>query len=382
MTPPVGVIDAPLGLYLHVPFCGTICAYCNFNRGLYEESLKTRYVTAVVREIERCEVGENADTIYFGGGTPSLLTPIEVGRMIDTCRRVFQMSDVSEVTLEINPEDAVPERLDGYREVGVNRLSFGVQSFSDEELCRLGRNHSADQAREAVIQARRSGFNNVSIDLMLWLPQQTVTQTRESVDALLALRTEHASLYLLELYPNAPLREIMARQAWSLAPDDDAVEMYLNAFDQLEAAGYKRYELSNAALPGCQSRHNLKYWSDGEWLGFGCGAHSTRRGKRWHNISSTADYVDLIESGGDPVAGYRVLNVDQRVEEALFTGLHLTEGVDLKSIRQQYGVDVWKRYGEDLSSHLQAGLVSWDINRLRLTRRGTLLANEVMGVFV
>lgn len=382
MTPPVGVIDAPLGLYLHVPFCGTICAYCNFNRGLYEESLKTRYVTAVVREIERCEVGENADTIYFGGGTPSLLTPIEVGRMIDTCRRVFQMSDVSEVTLEINPEDAVPERLDGYREVGVNRLSFGVQSFSDEELCRLGRNHSADQAREAVIQARRSGFNNVSIDLMLWLPQQTVTQTRESVDALLALRTEHASLYLLELYPNAPLREIMARQAWSLAPDDDAVEMYLNAFDQLEAAGYKRYELSNAALPGCQSRHNLKYWSDGEWLGFGCGAHSTRRGKRWHNISITADYVDLIESGGDPVAGYRVLNVDQRVEEALFTGLHLTEGVDLKSIRQQYGVDVWKRYGEDLSSHLQAGLVSWDINRLRLTRRGTLLANEVMGVFV
>jgi len=382
MTPLVGVIDAPLGLYLHVPFCGAICAYCNFNRGLYEESLKTRYVTAVVREIERCGVGENADTIYFGGGTPSLLTPIEVGRMIDTCRRVFQMSDVSEVTLEINPEDAVPERLDGYREVGVNRLSFGVQSFSDEELCRLGRNHSADQAREAVIQARRSGFNNVSIDLMLWLPQQTVIQARESIDALLALRTEHASLYLLELYPNAPLREIMARQAWSLAPDDDAVEMYLNAFDQLEAAGYERYELSNAALPGCQSRHNLKYWSDGEWLGFGCGAHSTRGGRRWHNISSTADYIDLIESGGDLVAGYRVLSIDQRVEEALFTGLHLIEGVDLKSIHQQYGVDVWKRYGEDLSGHLQAGLVSRDIDRLRLTRRGTLLANEVMGVFV
>jgi len=382
MTSLVDAIDAPLGLYLHVPFCSAICAYCNFNRGLYEESLKTRYVTAVIKEIERCGAGEKADTIYFGGGTPSLLTPIEVGRMIDACRRAFQISDVSEVTLEINPEDAVSARLDGYREVGVNRLSFGVQSFSNEELCRLGRNHSAVQACEAVIQARRSGFDNVSIDLMLWLPQQTVTQARESIDELLVLRPEHASLYLLELYPNAPLREIMARQAWSLAPDDDAVEMYLNAFDQLEAAGYERYELSNVALQGYQSRHNLKYWIDGEWLGFGCGAHSTRGGRRWHNISSTADYVDLVESGGDLVAGYRVLNVDQRVEEALFTGLRLTEGVDLKSIRQQYGVDVWKRYGNDLSSHLQAGLVSHDVNRLRLTRRGTLLANEVMGVFV
>ena len=382
MTSLTNATDAPLGLYLHVPFCSAICAYCNFNRGLYEESLKTRYVTAVIREIERCGARENADTIYFGGGTPSLLTPIEVGRMIDACRRVFQMSDVSEVTLEINPEDAIPARLDGYREVGVNRLSFGVQSFSDEELCRLGRNHSAAQACEAVRQARRSGFDNVSVDLMLWLAQQTVTQARESIDSLLTLRPEHASLYLLELYPNAPLREIMARQAWSLAPDDDAVEMYLSAFDQLEAAGYERYELSNVALQGYQSRHNLKYWIDGEWLGFGCGAHSTRGGRRWHNISGTADYVDLVESGGDLVAGYRVLNVDQRVEEALFTGLRLTEGVDLKSIRQQYGVDVWRRYGDDLSSHLQAGLVSRDINRLRLTRRGTLLANEVMGVFV
>jgi oxygen-independent coproporphyrinogen-3 oxidase len=129
MTSLTNATDAPLGLYLHVPFCSAICAYCNFNRGLYEESLKTRYVTAVIREIERCGARENADTIYFGGGTPSLLTPIEVGRMIDACRRVFQMSDVSEVTLEINPEDAIPARLDGYREVGVNRLSFGVQSF-------------------------------------------------------------------------------------------------------------------------------------------------------------------------------------------------------------------------------------------------------------
>ena len=378
MPPPA----APLGLYLHIPFCASICGYCNFNRGLYDEPLKTRYVTALVEEIDRCGADEPADTIYFGGGTPSLLEPAEVGGLIDACRRSFQVSDAAEVTLEINPENAVPALLEGYRRVGVNRLSFGVQSFLDAELARLDRAHSAGRAREAVALAREADFDNVSLDLMLWLPQQTVAQAHESVSALLSLRPEHASLYLLELYPNAPLRDAMTRGAWSLAPEDDAVDMYLGALDRLDAAGYEHYELSNVALPGRRSRHNLKYWTDGVWLGFGCGAHSTRDGIRWHNIAGVTEYVSLVESGDDPGIDHRVLSPDQRVEEALFTGLRLTEGVDLSSVGREYGVDAWVRYGEALSRHADAGLVIREANRLRLTRRGMLLANEVMGVFV
>jgi oxygen-independent coproporphyrinogen-3 oxidase len=274
-----------LGLYVHIPFCSAICNYCNFNRGLFDEALKQQYVRALQQAIARQGDGSPADTIYFGGGTPSLLEPSEIGAIIEECQRAFQVTRDAEITMEANPETVTPERLAGFRAAGVNRLSYGVQSFRDEELQRLSRLHSASRAGDAFAMARAAGFDNISLDLMMWLPQQTVGQWLESVDALIALGPEHASLYILELYPNAPLRDTMARAQWSLAPDDDAAEMYLQAMARLDAAGYEQYEISNVARPGRESRHNLKYWTDGEWLGFGCGAHSTRRAVRWKNLS-------------------------------------------------------------------------------------------------
>jgi oxygen-independent coproporphyrinogen III oxidase len=380
-----------LGLYLHIPFCSAICSYCNFNRGLFDAALKERYVEALEREIRGAADGSPADTIFFGGGTPSLLDPLEIARLIAACRDSFALSADAEITLETNPETSSLERMEQFRAAGVNRISFGVQSFRDEELRRLGRIHSADRARAAVIEARRAGFVNISLDLMMWLPAQTQDDWRFNVMSLIDADPDHASLYLLELYANSPLKEDMARAGWSQAPDDDAAEMYLWSLERLERAGYRQYEISNVARPGCQSRHNLKYWQDGEWLGFGCGAHSTCRGVRWRNVSSTEEYVARmgsdIQGKRGPLAmslvtERRLLANHERLGEALFTGLRLTEGVDLAEYGHRYGVDVWSTYGRDLDPFVGGGWLVRDGDRLRLSREGMLLANEVLQVFV
>jgi oxygen-independent coproporphyrinogen-3 oxidase len=233
-----------------------------------------------------------------------------------------------------------------------------------------------------VGEARGAGFENLSLDLMMWLPGQDVDAWLASVDGAIALAPEHLSLYLLEVYPNAPLKDEMARARWSQAPDEDAAAMYLTALDRLDAAGYEQYEISNVARPGRASRHNLKYWSDGEWLGFGCGAHSTRDGVRWKNTSSTEEYVRRIVSGHDIAEDVRHLAPGERLGDALFTGLRLSSGINLDTVAKRYGVDVWERFGRDLAPFLEEGCLVREGRRLRLTRRGMLIAHEVMTVFV
>ncbi len=380
----VGRVE-PLGLYLHIPFCAAICNYCNFNRGLLDEALKARYVDALETDIRRAaEPAVDADTIYFGGGTPSLLTPAEVARVIHACRESFSVSPDAEVTLEANPETVTPESLAGFRAAGVNRLSFGVQSFQDEELRRLGRLHSAGRARQVVAEARGAGFDNVSLDLMMWLPGQSREAWLDTVDALIDTAPDHASLYLLEIYPNAPLKDEMARAGWSVAPDEEAAEMYIQGFDRLDRAGFEQYEISNVARPASRrSRHNCKYWRDGEWIGFGCGAHSTRGGERWRVVPSASEYVDRIKAGHDVRLDRRRLEAGERFEEAMFMGLRLMDGVDVSSVQRRYAVDVWERYGSELGRFVAAGmLVHEPGKRLALTREGMLLANEVMTVFI
>jgi oxygen-independent coproporphyrinogen-3 oxidase len=372
----------PLGLYLHIPFCESICNYCNFNRGLLDSELKTRYVDALTTEIIAIGDGAAVDTIYFGGGTPSLLDPGEVGRILDVCRDSFDVDPSVEVSLEVNPESATMSRLTGWRESGVTRLSFGVQSFRDTELQRLGRRHTAIRAKDAVRAARTAGYADISLDLMLWLPGQTAAHGRESIETLLELAPEHASLYLLELYPNAPLREEMARAGWSLAPDEDAALMYLDALEATDRDGYEQYEISNVSRPGRQCRHNLKYWRDGEWLGFGCGAHSTRDGARWRNLSETIRYIETVTAGRPAAVDRRSLSPLEWLGDVLFMGLRLTEGLDLESIQRQHGVAVMRKYGTELAPFIAEGLLIHEFGRLQLTRQGMLVANEIMGTFV
>jgi oxygen-independent coproporphyrinogen-3 oxidase len=371
------------GLYLHIPFCQAICSYCNFTRGLLDEAIKAQYVDALVADLRRQAQPIAVDSVYFGGGTPSLLTPAELDAVLSACRSSFDVAADVEITLECNPESVSAASLAGYRAAGANRLSFGAQSFRAEELARLGRLHTAERPAEAVALARAAGFENVSLDLMLWLPGQTLAHARQSVDRLVDIGPEHASLYLLEIYPNAPLREDMARAGWSVAPDDDAADMYLEAMATLDAAGYRQYEISNVCRPGRESRHNLIYWRDGDWLAFGSGAHGADGDLRWRNVAGTGDYIARVREGASVVAERTPRDRRTRAEEALFMSLRLAEGVDLVRMRERYGVDVWARYGAALEPFERAGhLVHEPGRRIRLTRQGMLVANEAMSVFI
>lgn len=371
------------GLYLHVPFCQAICHYCNFTRGLLDEALKRQFVDALVTDIGRHAADVEVSSIYFGGGTPSLLAPDEVSRIVDACRQAFDVAADAEITMEANPESVTDARAAGYRAAGVNRISLGVQSFRDEELARLGRLHSADRAAAAVGDLRRAGFDNVSLDLMLWLPEQRPEHLRESIARLVEVGPEHASVYLLEIYPQSPLKDAMARSGWSVAPDDDAADMYLETMAALESAGYRQYEISNVARLGRESRHNLTYWRDGNWLAFGPGAHGADDTSRWRVVSGTTDYVMRVADGRDVVAERWPRDPATRCEEALFMGLRLSEGLDLPRFRAQYDLDVWARYGPALAPFEAAGhLVHEPGRRIFLTRPGMLVANDAMAVFL
>jgi len=383
--PGTGSGEPGTGIYIHIPFCAAICNYCNFNRSLHDAGLRPRYVEALIADIRRsADRSVRADTVFFGGGTPSLLEPSELARIIQACRDSFDLDPAAEITVECNPESSTREKLGEFRAAGANRLSFGVQSFRDEELRRLGRLHSSDIAREAVAAARAAGFDNVSLDLMMWLPGQRTEEWLASVDALIALEPDHASLYLLEIYPNAPLRDEMARSGWSVAPDEDAADMYTQGLARLDAAGFEQYEISNVARPAARrSRHNLKYWQGGDWLAFGTGAHATFRGERWRTVTGTEDYIGRIAAGAETRLDLRVLERTEQLEEALFMGLRLTEGLDLIRMHQHHGIDIWEHYGQDLTPYVTAGLLVHEPGRrLALTRSGMLLANDVMTVFI
>jgi len=383
------------GLYVHVPFCSSICNYCNFNRGLYDEGLKARFVEALLGEI-RAGVAmfppnpqepardpvRAPDTLYFGGGTPSLLAPDEIRSIINEARNALGLTADAEITLEANPESVTGSTLEQFRAGGVNRLSFGVQSFSNDELQRLGRLHSAERAVQAVDLARAAGFDNISIDLMMWLPGQDVAQWLGSVADAIGVNADHLSLYILEVYPHLPLKQEIERHGWTQQPDDAAADMYESGMAMLDDAGYEQYEISNVCRPGRESRHNLKYWSDGSWVGFGPGAHSTWNGVRWRNIASTEEYIARRVRSETVITERRVLTGDERLGDALFTGLRLTGGVNLGLLSNRYGVDIWQRFGDRLARFVDAGILLRQDGHLRLTRPGMLLANEVMSVFV
>jgi oxygen-independent coproporphyrinogen-3 oxidase len=384
--------DARTSLYFHIPFCPQRCAYCHWvvSVGSPPEE-RDRYLDALRREVRlyRERLGNPAiapTSILVGGGTPSMLSPAQTERFLRGVAEDFDLRDCRQITCETEPTTILGAegraKLRAMKAGGVNRVSLGVQSFRGEELRRLGRIHDGTQAQEAAGAVRHAGFDNLSLDLMMWLPEQSVGQWLESVDTAIDLEPEHLSLYMLELYPNAPLGSDMAREGWSQAADDVAAEMYEEGMARLEAVGWVQYEISNLARPGRESRHNLKYWTDGEWIGFGPGAHSTHRGDRWRNVSSTDTYIARVGAGESPEAERRTLSAEERWQEAVITGMRLSAGVSVQTLRDRYGVDLEARFGRELDTFRDAGLLAPDAGRLTLTRRGMLLANEVLRVFI
>jgi oxygen-independent coproporphyrinogen-3 oxidase len=377
----------PAGIYIHIPFCATRCHYCNFATGGYESELARRYTAAACAEIERAYVSKKpemrrADTIYFGGGTPTTLIIEQISSLIEACRRTFDIAPDSEITAEANPGSVSQSYLEELRKAGVNRLSFGVQSFDDGELQMIGRTHSAEDAREAVRMARDAGFTSISIDLIAGLPEQKMETWRRNLEEAFALAPDHLSVYLLELYKDAPLLHRVNRGELRAIDEELTVEMYFALVDEAERQGFDHYEISNWARPGFESRHNLKYWTGAPYWAFGVSAAGYDGQTRWSNTRNIHEYLTKIESGLSPVAETVELDEEDRQSENLFLRLRLKDGVDLGEHRRRFGVDALNRYHDEIERLREAGLVEFDENRLKISRAGAVLANEVFAAFV
>src|ERR1044072_1208456 len=287
------------GLYVHIPFCSSRCSYCDFATGLYQSELAERYVAALIEEIRRSpHSGANVDTVYFGGGTPSLLAPAQLIRILVTLSEQFEIDPASEVTLEINPGSVTREKLEAFRNLGINRASFGAQTFDDRELAKLGRSHTAADALKTFSDLRSAGFMNISFDLIAGLPGQTLAGWQHNIKQALDLNPEHLSFYLLEVHSGTPLAEHIRRGLQPVPDDDLAGVMYQWMLGEACEAGYEHYEISNLCRAGFHSRHNVKYWTAEPYYGFGCSAHSYDGGnRRWSNHRDVLKYVETIENG-------------------------------------------------------------------------------------
>jgi oxygen-independent coproporphyrinogen-3 oxidase len=351
---------------------------------LYQGELAERYVRGLIQEMRRSDyAGASVDTIYFGGGTPSLLAPSQLDRILATLFDSFQIDSGPEITLEINPGSATPEKLRAFRSLGVNRASFGAQTFDDAELAKLGRSHTSSDALRTFTDLRDADFANVSFDLIAGLPGQTLAGWQRNIKQALDLAPEHLSFYLLEVHSGTPLAEHIRRGIQPEPDEDLAGVMYEWMLEHAAAAGYEHYEISNLCRPGFHSRHNVKYWTAAPYYGFGCSAHSYDGAtRRWSNHREVLKYVELVESGASPVVEEQQLSpIDVRAE-AVFLGMRMMQGVDLRRFRESFGVDLRDEHADDLDRFCKAGLVELDGDLIRLTRSGALLSNEVFAAFV
>ncbi len=390
------------GIYVQVPFCQTKCTYCNFHTGVVASSRFRPYVEAVCREIREHRLlleaaGANwpgrlrgggvaretrsedlaVDTVYIGGGTPSLLDPAHLQNILNAIRASFA-ADLTEVTLEADPETIETGRAAAWVRAGINRVSFGLQSFSDKELVAAGRMHRRADIYRAVPILREAGIRNISFDLIAGLPHQTKVSWRQSLEELAVLAPEHVSVYLLEIDEDSRLGKELLQGgekycARSVPSEDDMAEFYEMAQQALGAAGYHHYEISNWAKPGYESKHNLKYWRREPYLGFGAGAHSFLGTERWANAHDAAAYVTAVQGGRMPVEQHETLTAERALEEELFLGLRQLDGIDLAQIERDYGVSLAARF-DPLTS---AGLVERHGSIVRLAPERLSISNEV-----
>lgn len=385
-----------LSLYLHVPFCGTRCTYCAFNTYTNAEALIAPYVAALCQELRQLGRTMNAQavpihTIYFGGGTPSLLEAQQVAQILDTCRTVFELTPDLEVTLEANPGSVENSTLNQLRDLGVNRLSIGMQSAQAADLKLFARQHDTAATAEAVAGARRAGFENVNLDLIFGAPYQTLDGWRETVQTTLALAPDHLSMYALILEAGTPLARSIEGGTLP-APDDDlAADMYDLADVMARDAGLIQYEISNWARPGAECLHNLQYWRNKPYLGVGAGAHGYAAGIRYEIVRPIQRYIDLVRLGQEPLPFPLTSTVErhEKIDQAgamaehMMTGLRLVrEGVSMEGFRQRFGAPIGDVYGEAIDQLTGYDLLRQEGDRLTLTPRARLLSNQVFVQFM
>lgn len=370
--------DAPLGIYIHLPFCTGKCPYCGFNSRPARTGEVEDYLAALRRELElRLEQGATADTVYFGGGTPTMAPARLLADLLAALAARVRFAGDPEFTLEANPESLTRDRLRELWAAGFNRISIGAQSFDDAVLHALGRRHDAARAAGAVEDARAAGWDNVSLDLIFGAPGQSLRRWIATLERAIALRPEHISTYGLTVEPGTEFHRRQEAGEILGVGEEAELAMYSAAREILRAAGYEHYEISNFALPGKRCRHNEKYWRGGDYLGLGAGAHSSAGGVRWANAPDPAQYAALLERGALPVAYAERLSAARRMEEQLILELRTAEGACLAELGGRFGRDALREYRTTIAQLAGAGLVRNEGSRVALTGDGMALANEV-----
>jgi oxygen-independent coproporphyrinogen-3 oxidase len=368
-----------IALYVHFPFCLSVCPYCDFDRQATGFDRIDVYLSNVERELSRFGgSGEVVHSIFFGGGTPSLMSVAQLERLLNAARSTFAILPDAEITVECNPGDADLDKLRAFRTSGANRLSFGVQSLDDDFLKLLGRRHGSSEARQAAHWAREAGFA-FNLDFMFGLPGQSLAHWTNTLDEAVALGPDHLSCYLLTLDERVPMGRDVVRGRLVLPVDDDLAEMYAATQGRLAAAGFRQYEISNWAQPDRESRHNLTYWRDGGWIGVGAGAASSYHGRRWKNTPVLERYIQSVTSAGtaDRVED-EVADRPTQVIDYLTLGLRLNEGVSVRGFKARFGDDLIDRLGGTGEWLLEQGLIELEGDGLRIPAAHQLITNEIL----
>lgn len=385
-----------IGLYVHMPFCKQKCYYCDFVSYANKYNMVDRYIQCLKKEIIQY-ANENKimskhgleqkyviKTIYIGGGTPSSIDELYIINILQKIKENFQIENDAEITIEVNPGTVNKEKLETYREIGINRLSIGLQAAQDEILKSIGRIHTFKDFENTYKYAREVGFNNINVDLMINLPNQTLDNVKESVKAILNLKPEHISVYSLILEENTKLYEMVKSKQVALEPEEVERQMYWYVKETLEKYKYIQYEISNFAKSGFQSHHNIDCWNQEEYIGVGIAASSFIENKRYSNISNLEEYMDNIESGmpNKNLILDEVLDFESKMNEFMMLGLRTIQGVDIKKFEQKFKINPIIKYCKILEKLNHEGLIEIDANNIKLSNKGIDLANVVWEEFV
>ncbi|MEC2331856.1 radical SAM family heme chaperone HemW [Bacillus subtilis] len=372
--------------YIHIPFCEHICHYCDFNKYFIQSQPVDEYLNALEQEMINtiAKTGQpDLKTIFIGGGTPTSLSEEQLKKLMDMINRVLKpSSDLSEFAVEANPDDLSAGKLKILKEAGVNRLSFGVQTFEDDLLEKIGRVHKQKDVFTSFERAREIGFENISLDLMFGLPGQTLKHLEHSINTALSLDAEHYSVYSLIVEPKTVFYNLMQKGRLHLPPQEQEAEMYEMVMSQMEAHGIHQYEISNFAKAGMESKHNLTYWSNEQYFGFGAGAHGYIGGTRTVNVGPVKHYIDLIDEKGFPYRDTHEVTTEEQIEEEMFLGLRKTAGVSKKRFAEKYGRSLDGLFPSVLKDLAEKGLIHNSESAVYLTHQGKLLGNEVFGAFL
>ncbi|MCP5097350.1 MAG: radical SAM family heme chaperone HemW [Chloroflexi bacterium] len=376
-----------LSLYLHIPFCRHRCSYCDFNTYTSLGDLQESYTQALIHEIHQVapETPQTVHTIFFGGGTPSLMTAVQIHNILHTIRNRFNLADDAEVTMEANPGTVSLDYLTAVHQSGVNRISFGVQSVIPSELALLEREHDFETVIDAVAMARMAGIDNFNLDLIYGVPGQTLTSWDESVHTVLQLKPHHLSLYCLTIEPGTPMNRWLQNGRFAPPDPDLAADQYELAGDILAEKGFEQYEISNWSLPNRECEHNLTYWRNGDYLGLGAGAHGQANGVRYHVVKQPRVYIRRLQTGtpkqyplSTAVAGYHKLDAQEAMSNTIITQLRLLqEGLDLDAFAIQFGQTLDDAYNGTMSQLIEWGLLKIEENKLLLTKNGRFISNQV-----